>query len=30
VRELKDRNGPTGRRIDFVTVWCYATPFAVP
>jgi hypothetical protein len=30
VRELKDRNGPTGRRIDFVTVWCYATPFSVP
>lgn len=25
VRELKDNNGPTGRRIDFIGVWCYAT-----
>jgi len=30
VRELVDDNGPTGRRIDFVAVWCYATPFTVP
>ena len=30
VRELNDDNGPTGRRIDFVAVWCYATPFTVP
>ena len=29
VRELVDKDGPTGRRIDFITVWCYATPFAV-
>lgn len=28
VRELKDKDGPTGRRIDFVGVWCYAYPFA--
>lgn len=24
VRELKDSNGPTGRRFDLVGVWCYA------
>jgi len=30
VRELVDKNGPTGRRIDFITVWCYATAFTVP
>lgn len=24
VRELVDANGPTGRRIDFLGVWCYA------
>ena len=30
VRELVDENGPTGRRIDFVAVWCYATSFTVP
>lgn len=30
VRELKDNNGPTGKRIDFVSVWCYATGFMVP
>lgn len=30
VRELVDANGPTGRRIDFVSVWCYATSFTVP
>lgn len=34
VRELKDnttpvtRTGGTGKRIDFITVWCYATPFS--
>ena len=28
VRELKDKNGNTGRRIDFVGVWCYAYPYA--
>jgi hypothetical protein len=27
VRELVDKNGPTGKRIDFLTIWCYATPF---
>jgi hypothetical protein len=27
VRELQDNNGWTGRRIDFVSVWCYATAF---
>lgn len=30
VRELVDKNGPTGKRIDFVGVWCYATGFTVP
>lgn len=30
VRELVDNNGPTGRRIDFIAVWCYATPWAAP
>lgn len=30
VRELVDANGPTGRRIDFIGIWCYATPFTVP
>lgn len=30
VRELEDRNGPTGKRIDFISVWCYATAFTVP
>jgi hypothetical protein len=30
VRELVDNNGPTGKRIDFITVWCYATLFSVP
>jgi hypothetical protein len=30
VRELHDNNGPTGKRIDFISVWCYATPFTVP
>jgi hypothetical protein len=30
VRELVDRNGPTGKRIDFLTIWCYATPFVAP
>lgn len=30
VRELRDRNGPTGKRIDFLGIWCYATPFSVP
>ena len=30
VRELVDNTGPTGRRIDFITIWCYATTFAVP
>lgn len=30
VRELVDENGPTGRRIDFVAVWCYATTTTVP
>jgi hypothetical protein len=30
VRELVDRNGPTGKRIDFLGVWCYATAFTVP
>lgn len=29
-REFVDRNGPTGRRLDFVAVWCYATGFVVP
>ncbi len=29
VRELVDKNGPTGKRIDFLTIWCYATPFAL-
>jgi len=24
VRELVDNNGPTGKRIDFIGVWCYA------
>jgi hypothetical protein len=28
VRELKDKDGNTGRRIDFVGVWCYAYPYA--
>lgn len=26
-RELVDRAGPTGRRIDFLSVWCYSTAF---
>jgi len=30
VRELVDINGPTGRRIDFITAWCNATSFSVP
>jgi hypothetical protein len=30
VRELVDRNGPTGKRIDLLGIWCYATPFMVP
>lgn len=30
VRELVDNTGPTGRRIDFIAVWCYATSFSVP
>jgi len=30
VRELVDNNGPTGKRIDFITVWCYASTFSVP
>jgi len=30
VREMVDVNGPTGKRIDFVGVWCYATAFTVP
>jgi hypothetical protein len=30
VRELMDRNGPTGKRIDFLTIWCYATPLMIP
>ncbi|MBA3818858.1 MAG: hypothetical protein H0X17_08200 [Deltaproteobacteria bacterium] len=30
VRELVDASGPTGKRIDFVAVWCYATGFVVP
>lgn len=25
VRELKDNSGPTGRRIDFIGIWCYAS-----
>lgn len=29
-RELMDNNGPTGRRIDFITIWCNANPFTVP
>ncbi|HEY5936823.1 MAG TPA: hypothetical protein VIU61_19375, partial [Kofleriaceae bacterium] len=29
VKELVDANGPTGRRIDLITVWCYATPFTI-
>ena len=24
VRELEDKDGPTGKRIDFIGVWCYA------
>ena len=30
VRELVDKNGPTGKRIDILGIWCYATPFSVP
>lgn len=30
VRELHDHNGPTGRRVDFISNWCNATPFSVP
>jgi hypothetical protein len=31
VRELKDKDGKgTGKRIDFISVWCYATAFTVP
>jgi hypothetical protein len=31
VRELKDKDGVgTGKRIDFIAVWCYATQFTVP
>ena len=30
VRELEDKDGKTGRRIDFVSVWCFATAFTVP
>jgi hypothetical protein len=30
VRELVDANGPTGKRIDFLGIWCYATAFTVP
>ncbi len=30
VRELVDRNGPTGKRIDLLGIWSYATAFAVP
>jgi hypothetical protein len=29
VKELVDKDGPTGRRIDFVAVWCYASTFTV-
>jgi hypothetical protein len=31
VRELVDASGPTGKRVDLLGVWCYAsTPFNVP
>lgn len=30
VRELVDKNGPTGKRIDIIGIWCYATGFSVP
>jgi len=30
VRELVDFDGPTGRRVDFISNWCNATPFTVP
>lgn len=29
-RELIDKSGPTGKRIDFISVWCNATAFTVP
>jgi len=29
VRELVDANGPTGKRIDFVAVWCFAYPYTL-
>lgn len=29
VKELVDNTGPTGRRIDFIGVWCFAAPFTV-
>jgi hypothetical protein len=29
VRELVDNNGPTGRRIDMIGVWCNSAPFTV-
>jgi hypothetical protein len=28
-REMVDKTGPTGRRIDFISTWCTATPYAV-
>ncbi len=30
VRELVDKNGPTGKRIDILGIWCFATGFSVP
>jgi hypothetical protein len=30
VRELEDADGPTGKRIDFISVWCYQSAFSVP
>ena len=29
VRELVDADGPTGNRIDFITIWCNSAPFTV-
>jgi len=28
-KELIDKNGPTGRRIDLISTWCYANPYTV-
>lgn len=28
-KELVDKNGPTGRRLDIISTWCFANPYSV-